>query len=471
MGRQMQLSESETAGRQSLGSLEPVVILVDNKVRDLNVAALIAHHLERLGVICHLEPLEAFRAVLGAYRPGMIVFNHLNASHLADWSRRLAEIGVLTAVLPNEGLLYEPGARPLLSGRFHAAHTDYFFCWNEVHQEALIAEGVDKVRRIEMVGVPRFDFYFEPWSRIVPAAPPRKSERPRILFCTSFSFARFLERRADADKLFGNWAKRNPAYVDYWGAIESQGRSRQRVLNVLETLLDDGRFEILLRPHPNEDSSFYQSWLDGLSGARKENILIDATSSITSLILDCDLQISCETCTTAIESWIAEKPTIELIFDKHPKLYKEEHSLPNYECNDFAELPDMIARHLAAPDQPEKRELRIRHLKKWCASPDGLSTFRIAEVVAEAIWRKRPADWPKLNINDFRRALKLKALRSIGHAYHFDPVLPIKRSLFRQRYAAKYRAYAKSIKPRDVADARRRLGHFTIDAIGGAGQS
>jgi surface carbohydrate biosynthesis protein len=466
MGRQMQSSESETASRQSLGNLEPVVVLVDNKVRDLNVAALIAHHLERLGVTCHLEPLEAFRAVLGAYRPGMIVFNHLNASHLADWSRRLAEMGVLTAVLPNEGLTYEVGARALLSGRFHSAHTDYFFCWNEVHREVLIAESREKVRHVEMVGVPRFDFYFEPWSRIVPAAPPRKSQRPRILFCTNFSFTRFRDRRADADKLLGTWAKLNPAYVDYWGAIESQCRSRQRVLGVLETLLDDERFEILLRPHPNEDASFYQTWLDGLSDARKANILIDATSSITSLILDCDLQISCETCTTAIESWIAKKPTIELIFEKHPKLYKEEHSQPNYQCGDFAELPDMIARHLAATDQSEKRELRARHLQKWCATPDGLSSFRIAKIVAEAVQAKNSADWPKLNMNDFRRALKLKVFRSIGHAYHFDPVLSIKRSLFGQRYKGKSRGYAKSIRPRDVADAREKLGRSTVNPIG-----
>jgi surface carbohydrate biosynthesis protein len=461
----MNLSFGETTGGQILNA-EPVVLLVDNKVRDLNVAVLIAHHLERLGVTCHLEPLEAFRAVLGAYRPGMIVFNHLNASHLADWSQRLAEIGVLTAVLPNEGLLYEPGARPLLSGRFHSAHTDYFFCWNEVHREALIAEGSQKIQRIAMVGVPRFDFYFEPWSRVVPAAPPRRSRRPRVLFCTSFSFARFRDRRADADKLFGNWAKRNPAYVDYWGAIESQCRSRERVLGILEGLLDDGRFEIVLRPHPNEDSSFYEVWLDGLSEARKQNVLIDAKSNITSLILDCDLQISCETCTTAIESWIAKKPTIELIFDKHPKLYKEEHSRPNYQCSAFNELPDMVARHLSAPDQLEKRELRIRHLQKWCASPDGLSSFRIAQIVAEAVHAKKPADWPKLNLNDYRRALKLRAFRSMGHAYHFDPVLSIKHSLFGQRYEAKHRGYAKSIKPRDVADARERLGESTRESTG-----
>jgi len=34
-----------------------VVILVDNKIRDLDGAELIAHHLRGLGIQCHLEPL------------------------------------------------------------------------------------------------------------------------------------------------------------------------------------------------------------------------------------------------------------------------------------------------------------------------------------------------------------------------------------------------------------------------------
>lgn len=86
--------------------LEPVVFLVDDKRRDLDIAMLIAWQLKQQGVDCYLEPLEAFRAVLAEYRPGMIVFNHMQGSHMTAWSRRLADIGVLTAVHLNEGILY-----------------------------------------------------------------------------------------------------------------------------------------------------------------------------------------------------------------------------------------------------------------------------------------------------------------------------------------------------------------------------
>ncbi len=124
-----------------------VVILVDNKRRDLLVAALIGHHLEQLGLECHLEPLEAYRGVLAAYRPHLILSNHLTAPHLVAWSQRLAELGVLCAVLPNEGICYDEAELEYNAGKFHnGAHIDLFFCWNEPHQRALRKCGFGGVR-------------------------------------------------------------------------------------------------------------------------------------------------------------------------------------------------------------------------------------------------------------------------------------------------------------------------------------
>jgi surface carbohydrate biosynthesis protein len=462
----MTVAAANFEGSKVLAGADPVVILVDNKRRDLNCAALIAHHLEARRIPCHLEPLEAFRAVVGAYRPGMIIFNHLNASHLVAWSRRLAEIGVLVGVLPNEGIIYQEESRPFMSGRYHRdAHVDYFFVWNEVHGDAIRAEGFDRTARIETLGVPRFDFYFEPWSRTLPPAPQRRSDRPRVLLCTNFIFAKMHDRMEEADKLFAGKQQTNPLVRNYPEAVRSHWRSRRRVLEYAAALLEDGRVDILLRPHPMEEHAFYADWLESLPAGLRSRIDIDVSSNIASLILDCDLQISCETCTTAIESWIAGKPTIELIFDKHPMLYKDTQAVANYPCDDPAKLPAMVARNLAAPDQLEKRELRARHLATWCATPDGRTSWRIARVIADAIATKKPADWSKLTAGDFRRAVKLKAYQRLGHAYHFDPLLWIKASLMPQRYATKDRTYSKSIRPRDVAETRRRFKEFSEDRV------
>jgi surface carbohydrate biosynthesis protein len=385
----------------------------------------------------------------------MIVFNHLNASHLAQWSRRLSDMGVLTAVLPNEGLVYREEQRAFLSGRFHKAHTDYFFCWNEMHAQSVRQERANETTHIEVVGVPRFDFYFKPWLRIMPPAPPRRSPRPRILFCTNFALARFADDPETADALLGGWAKKSPLYADYRGAIQSQMKRRRKVLELLETLIDDGRFEILLRPHPREDPAFYLQWLRSLQADKRDSIKVDPASSVTSLILDCDLQVSCESCTTTLEAWIAGKPTISLVFDRHPMLYREVQAAADYECEDHATLPGMIARHLEMPEQAEKRELRARHLATWCATPQGLSGYRIAEVIAGAVRAKKPTDWSKLTANDYRRAAKLKMTHQLGLAYHYNPLLVLKSTMFRERYALKRLNYEKAIKPRDVAATTR----------------
>lgn len=433
----------------------PAVILVDSKIRDLNVAALIASHLEALGVPCYLEPLEAFRAVVGAYHPGMIVFNHLNGGHLVKWSRRLAEIGVLTAVLPNEGIIYEQSSREVMAGRFHRdVHVDCFFCWNEPHREAVAAEGIYRDTRVEVVGVPRFDFYFEPWSKILPPAPPRRSSRPRVLLCTNFIFAHYNDR-AEVDRLFGTWAAYNPANRDYWGSVLAHQRSRPRVLEYAQSLIDDGRFEVVLRPHPNEVHSFYEEWLERLTPEQRANVVYAPKENISALILDCDLQISCEVCTTAIESWIAKKPTITLIFEKHPIHYKEVQIAPNVSCDNPSALPDMVADQLANGVPPEKLAAQKEHLRLWCSTSDGRSTQRIAEVIAETLRSKPKPDWSKLDASDTRRAAKLKAYQSVGQAYHFDPLLWLKSAFFKRRYALKNRGYAKSIMPRDVSATKQ----------------
>jgi len=437
----------------------PVVLLVDSKTRDLDVAVLIAHHLRALGVGCHLEPLEAYRAVVAAYRPGLILFNHLTASHLVSWSRRLAELGVLTAVLPNEGIMYDPDDLKYSSGRHHsAAHIDYFFCWNEPHRQALLAEGFDRETRVEVVGVPRFDFYFAPWSRVLHVPPLQRPPRPRVLVCTNFVTAQFFELPpAEGDKFFAPWKDRIPIYRNYRRSIEAHWQGRRQCLDFLSALTRADRYEVTVRPHPREDVRFYSDWIASLPASQRAHVKLDANSNVSALILDCDLEISCETCTTALESWIAGKPTIELIFERDVLWYREEQADANVPCINPADLPALVESHLTDPKQPAQAAARQRHLERWCAAPDGTSCQRLARILADAVLHRPPPDASKFTATDRRRAAKLLALRKLGLAYHFDPFMPLKRAVLGDRYAIKDFAYRKSIKPADVMEAQRRL--------------
>jgi surface carbohydrate biosynthesis protein len=425
----------------------------------LDVATLIAFHLRKRGIECHLEPLEADRAVVAAYKPDMIIFNHLAASHLVAYSKRLAEMGVVVAVLPNEGIYYDDDQARFYAGRHHNnAHIDYFFCWNERHRAMIQEQGHFRDTAVEVVGVPRFDYYFKPWSNVVYQPAPRTSERPKILLCTNFGTAPYFELpRQFADKLFAPWAGRIPIYTEYWKSIEAQWRSRKRFYDHFKAIVDADKYEILLRPHPMENPAFYQNWIDALPPEQQQHVSLDGTANITPLILDCDLQISCETCTTALESWIANKPTIELTFDKDPLWFHPTQAKANVPCDNSALLSGLIDQQLTQPLDPAIRDARIQHLATWCSAPDGTSSEQIADVVENALKTSKRHNWSKLTMDDHRKAIKLKGLRGLGLAYHFDPFLALKKTLFAEKYAVKDFTYRKSIKPRDVAFAKARL--------------
>lgn len=445
---------------QAKSAAKRVVLLVDSRRRDLPVAALIAHQLEELGLQCFLEPLEAYRGVLAAHRPHLIVFNHILASHLEKYSQRLGQMGVRTAVLLNEGILYDEGEMKYNAGRFHNdAHIDYYFCWNEPHAQALRAEGFDKTTRIEVIGVPRFDFYKEPWSRVFYRRDPSdKRERPKVLVCTNFVCAKFHELpKEEGDKFFAAWKDRIPLHRDYWTAIGAQHRARARAFDFLDELVAADEFDIVLRPHPNEEQSLHHAWFDKLDAQRKRHVHLDLVTNITTQILDCDLEISCETCTTALEAWMAGKPTVELTFEKYPLWFHHDHGAANELCGESKALVPLVRKLLREFDPSNLPAARVAHLKKWCDRTDGQSCRTLAGMIADAVKAAPEPDWTKLTADDKRRGLKLKSLQSVGLPYHFNPFLPLKRFLRPQKYAVKTFAYSKSIRPADVAEMRARI--------------
>lgn len=433
--------------------------MVDDKKRDLVVASMIAHALAQRNITCHLEPLEAYRAVLAAYRPQMIVFNHLTASHLVKYSKRLAEMGVLTAVLLNEGLCYDDEERLYNAGKHHTtAHIDMFFSWNQPMKDSLIQLGFGNSTKIEVTGPPRFDTYFTPWSKLFPVEPRAQNSRPRVLVCTNFGLTKFHDLpKEQVDQFFSPWSSRLETYRDYWGLVNSHYNSSRRIFDYLNALVQSHRFHLTIRPHPRENLKLYHAWMKNLNEKDRAWVRLDNTSNITQAMFDCDVHISCENCTTAMEAWIAGKPTVELVFDRHPVLYAPFFAELQPLCDDPVLLPEIVEAQLKNPEQTSYRAGRKKHLARWCNAPEGKSIQKIADLIAEALRNQKSPDWSQLNWNDFRRAWKLKLFKMLGLAYHFDPLLPLKKILAPHKYAMKFGVYQKAIKPSHVRYMQKEL--------------
>jgi surface carbohydrate biosynthesis protein len=435
-----------------------VVLLVDNKQRDLLADALIAHHLQKRGIRCHLEPLESYQGCLAAFRPEMIIFNHLTASHLAAYSNRLADMGVLTAVLTNEGIMYEKEVLKLILGSHHAdAHADLFLCWHGEMKKTMEELGFHHKTKIELVGVPRFDFYCHPWSWMFQARQPAPRTKPQVLVCTNFALADYRAVPDAAEVFFALLKDRIPIYKNYKELIEINYQSRLRLLEFLNETVRTKQWQVILRPHPIEQLGEYATWHQQLPPDVRANVVLDNSTNITRLILDADLLVTCETCTTALEAWIAGKPTIELVFSKHPVFYHPELSCKQPVCERPELLPALITEAIAHPEQKEFQAARREHLLKWCHTKDGNSCELAADAIARALKNKPPADWSKLTFADHRRAAKLKLMARLGEAYHYKPLLSLQGKLMPGKYALKDFAYRKSIKPGDVAMALAKI--------------
>ncbi len=435
-----------------------IVLLVDDKKRDLQAAVLLALQLERRGMVCHLEPLEAYRGALAAHRPAMIVFNHMTSSHVVAYSQRLKAMGVQTAVVLNEGLCYDEEERIFNAQKHHGtAHINLFFCWNELLRQALTTNGFDRNARIKAVGCARHDLFFPPWSRALASAPVLGARRPRLLVTTHMAIADFhyLPQR-EVDKFFAPWTARISNYRNYNELVASQHRARQAIFPFLDALVRAGEFDLTVRPHPRENTDRYRPWLDALPAEARPFTRVDNTTNFTTQVLDCDLLIGCEDCTTILDAWVAGKPAIALELDKNPVFYHPEIAALNPNCARAKDLVPLVRAQLAAPDQPAYREPRRRHLAIWCGAPEGRTTEVIAAQIAESLAGQPEPDWTQLTGDDRRRGLKLRSLRAIDRPYHYNPFQAVK-VMLSERHRPKQMALDKSIRPSDVRRVRRLL--------------
>lgn len=432
-----------------------IVILIDHKTRDLPGAALIAHHLQHMGVEVHLEPLESWRSCLYAWKPDLVLFNHILHDHILKLSAQLHEWGVVVGCLLSEGLCQSDSIRKYLSEpQSPDLHCDFFLAWNEPHRQALEeAHFTTPTENAITVGVPRFDFYCQPWCNFFEK--PRKNKRIRILFNTTFALAPHYEyTQKKKDLLKGSFGGgKLPGFSDHNKMIEDHHKGRAAVRKYLEPLIRANCFEISLRPHPREDLGFYEDLLQSIDSPGTKHITLERRCSIFESIINSDIILNCEDCTTSIESWIAKKPTITLLFEQSPVFFTEFFA----KCSPHVDSPDelipIIHRELENPDQPDFAEPRKSHLDTWLYRTDGKSSYRAAVAIRDSLAANNPNPKYPFSLSGMRRGLKLRLLQLFdepGHAQIKDILRRLKPNDTDQ-VDRRYRDYQKAIRPSDVA--------------------
>ena len=427
--------------------MKTIVILVDNKRRDLSSAALIAHHLKKIGVRCELEPLGAWRSVLWAHKPDMIIFNHLNAPHLEKYSQELHQKGVLVSMLPNEGLIYDRENREFNVAKFHnTGHIDHFFCWNNAFADSAKTVWKNDSIKAHVIGIPRFDFYFSPLAKSFQPA-----LRKKVLICTNFAFAMFREVTPEVgERFFKKWSETDTYYRNWKEIVDIDYANRECFFSFLNAAVQQTDHEIILRPHPSETVEIYENWYNSLDSETRQRVRYVKDGSIDDLIAECDLQVARDTCTTSLESWIAGKPTIVIHLSNHPALYQDFTDKVTTICTAPETFPSLINQILEKGEHVQFKKPRDEHLRQWCNTPDGHVCEKFAILLKDIVESHPTPDLSNLSFSDIRRGLRLKLFKKLNLPCNYKPFIDYRYVFNPKKGKMRKKGVEKNIKPSDV---------------------
>ncbi|MDE0836946.1 MAG: hypothetical protein OSA84_11410 [Akkermansiaceae bacterium] len=437
------------------------VIFVDLKDRDLMGDALIAHELRKRGVTCYLEPLETWQSAIHTYKPHLVLYNHLTVRHLADFSQKLKSWGVLVGCLLNEGLAYSESARLFCSKKQHShMHCDLYLTWNDAHRNMLIEhEFCSPPEMAQTIGCPRFDFYKKPWNQIYERN-HQALDLPVILVNATFALAHYFTMpRENADKFFEPWADKIDGVKDYWSLVETHYKGRLRVPSYIEPLLFSGKYRVIIRPHPREELTFYEEWFASMPDDLAARVSLSTNEPPPVAISKSDVVLNCEDCTTSMEAWLAEKPTITIALEQHPYWFTENYKRLSPIAYAPGELDAMVKTALTEPVQPQYHSLRKEHLETWLHSTDGRSAERAADKIAKLIKEKNLTPQIPFSIRGFWKKWKLLVLKALNEPYRSRPKHILRRifSNRQEQVSIRYRNYLKSIRRSDSEEAMNKL--------------
>ncbi len=375
-------------------------LLCDHKWRDLPNLAALKLRLEFLGHRVLLSTTKDARAMIAAFRPDCVVFNHLFSAANRELARTLQQGGVGVVVLPTEGAV-RPELLTLSAGEFSDYRVaDLILAWSETSAKDIRDRWGFDHDRVPAAGCTRFDFYHPAFaSVIVPrerfcATYDLDPTRPIVTWATQYGYAH-LNGDAGSPQM-AQWLRE----LDEIGVTTCYGRIGMDPLRIpgihangraaaaqaffaLAKAMPDVQF--LIKPHPIEELEFYRG---RIVEAGCENIRFCPSTYIWDVLNATDVQLH-RHCTTAVETWLWRKPTIELGMDPSPGLNWFDREEGSDMARDTDELIALVAAYLdGAEVDAERQAYRDAYVEKWFGTMDGRRCKTAGDLIDDFL-RKR----------------------------------------------------------------------------------
>jgi surface carbohydrate biosynthesis protein len=449
-------------------------LMCDHKWRDLPPLAAIKLHLEGMGHRVTLSSVRDTMALLPVIQPDCVVFNHFWGSDYNIIGKRLKDAGISVVVLPTEG-----AGRPIFHEMDRGDSTDLslvdrYYCWGEHTTAAMLAHGTISPDRVMTLGCARFDFYKEP---LVGALPTRDEfaadygldpKRPIVTWATQFPHAHVVDEASRGwdqyqreIKDFGLVKCFESIGVDYMSLPRYHYELRNRSADIFFRFArENPSIQFLLKSHPNEPRAFYE---DRMRQSGAQNVKFCRSEYIWDVLRASDVLIH-RHCTTAVEAWMWNKPTIELAAIPDDIMAWPEREAGSVVAHDYEELSSLVHGFLAGGNIDDAMTaVRRDYIREWFGEQDGKRCLVVAQDI-DRLLKSRERHRSRTSFSVAGVSLRATVSAVVRHGLSVPAGTSLKSAvrskLLPSNGAVKPPRYEKNITRRDVEEYTARLRPF-----------
>lgn len=370
-----------------------ILILVDIAQRDLPGYALLKEVLEAgyNAEVCLCRSLEP-KTQAHLFRPHVVILPMVYVKGYQQLAYYFKSKGTFVVFLATEGypIVVEDDYMDHLAGRYSDFRPiDLNLVWCQELADRVVRHRTMSADRVQVVGLPRFDFYHPSFSRLRMKRSDFNErhgldpEFPTVTWASNFpgvilsakehqsgiEAGNFMHVRAlrDAEKLLNN---------DVVGL-------RQTSENLIRWVGEYKKVNFVIRPHPQDDRATFIGFADRMKRRGVHRVAVVHEGPILDVLSASDILLQ-RGCTTAIEAALMGLPVIETRFN--PEELYQDPSRDN--CLDLAtnydEMKQALERYLVGgkipPGQLERRE---KYVRRWFYKMDGLRTVEAADRMLE----------------------------------------------------------------------------------------
>lgn len=446
-----------------------ILIAVDHKWRDLAGHVYAGQLLEQLGHVVHYVRNNQEKNHISTIKPDLVIMNHLIPPKKQEFAKFLQGQNIRVAIMPTEGMPTLDGMRNHMGGGdCDLSAVDLHFVWNQPMADILRENPTLADEKIVVAGVPRFDFYKKPLNStlLTKSAFLKKygldSRYPLVTFATNFTQASFHTSNKEFylknAKKYGRDKVLKELYGDLGDIPKRDHMSRELFLDAFITLVRNlPEVNFALKLHPTEDHQFYKDLIREELPSSASRVRIIAHEYIWDVLNATDIELN-RSCTTAIESWLLGKPTIEMQLNPDEYYFSPEFASGSDMVRSSDELIEKVSSYLAGASIPQNlQDARDQFLSKWCSSPNGTSTKTVVEHIHQLLndkscIRSTDEDLPV----HLKRRINYYLLTLGDHFGHDLRVYGLKNTLNRN-YVDKLGRFDKYFHKRDILEWKQRL--------------